>query len=291
VNVSRVRAATAAAAALAVGHALPALAAAPGGRSIFRTTRRVDGGVDGQNGAPGRVGLTFDDGPETGAVDGFLEALRELDVRATFFVVGEQVRRSPDAARRIVEAGHEIACHGYRHLNHLRLTPQATIRDLHRARDTITGETGAEIRHFRPPYGVFNAASWVTTARLGWERVLWARWGRDWEEDATPELIRRRVMSGLRDGDIILLHDAEAYSSSGSWRRTLGALEPIVSELRGRGFEPGPVGLVSRTGHPLSGPNGGRVAGGGPVTNGAAPSDNGRRLAEGGGHKAKGTAS
>ncbi|HMC04606.1 MAG TPA: polysaccharide deacetylase family protein, partial [Actinomycetota bacterium] len=122
-NVSRVRVVTATAAALAVGHALPVLAAVPGGRSLFRTTRRLDGRGDG----PGRVGLTFDDGPETGAVDSFLEALRELDVVATFFVVGEQVRRSPDAARRIVEAGHEIACHGYRHLNHLRLTPRATI--------------------------------------------------------------------------------------------------------------------------------------------------------------------
>jgi peptidoglycan/xylan/chitin deacetylase (PgdA/CDA1 family) len=268
VNFSRVRAATTAAAALALGHALPALAAVPGGRSLFRTTRRLDG----------RVGLTFDDGPEPEAVDGFLEALAELDVRATFFVVGEQVRRSPDAARRIVEAGHEIACHGYRHRNHLRLTPPATIRDLRDARDTITGETGAEIRHFRPPYGVFNAASWVTAARFGWERVLWARWGRDWEEGATPDLIRHRVMSGLRDGDIILLHDAEAYSSSGSWRRTLGALEPIVSELRGRGFEPGPVGLVSPNGQPLG------------TTNGAGPSANGGRLAGGGGHEAKGTA-
>jgi peptidoglycan/xylan/chitin deacetylase (PgdA/CDA1 family) len=260
VRISRVAAAGAAAAGLAVGHVLPALAAAPVGRGIFRTTRRLDG----------RVGLTFDDGPEPEAVDAFLEALAELDVKATFFVVGEQVRRSPDAARRIVEAGHEIACHGYRHVNHLRLTPPATIRDLHNARDTITGETGVELRHFRPPYGVFNAASWVTAARLGWERVLWARWGRDWEEDATPELIRRRVMSGLGEGDVILLHDAEAYSSSGSWRRTLGALEPIVSDLRALGFEPGPVGLVS--------------------ANGATPSANGGRSARGDGHNGKGTA-
>lgn len=276
--------ATATAAALAVGHALPALAAVPGGRSIFRTTRRLSGPGGGPGAGPGRVGLTFDDGPETDAVDHFLEALRELDVKATFFVVGEQVRRSPDAARRIVEAGHEIACHGYRHLNHLRLTPPATIRDLRAARDTITGETGAEIRHFRPPYGVFNAASWVTAARFGWERVLWTRWGRDWEEGATAERIRQRVMSGVRDGDIILLHDAEAYSSSGSWRRTLGALEPIVSELRGLGFEPGPVGLVSSNGHPLSGPSGAGAA-----TNGAAPNANGGRLAEGGGQRARGT--
>jgi len=96
-------------------------------------------------------------------------------------------------------------------------------------------------------------------------------------------------MSGVRDGDIILLHDAEAYSSSGSWRRTLGALEPIVSELRGRGFEPGPVGLVSPNGHPLSAPGG--AAPGSATTNGAAPDASGGRLAGGGGQRAKGNTS
>jgi peptidoglycan/xylan/chitin deacetylase (PgdA/CDA1 family) len=222
---------------LAAAHALPALAAAPGGRRLFRTVHTVEG--------EGRVGLSFDDGPEPEAVDAFLEALAALDVTATFFLVGEQVRKSPASARRIVEAGHEVACHGYRHRNHLRLTPRATIRDLLCARDTIVGETGVDLRHFRPPYGVFNAASWVTAERLGWNRVLWARWGRDWEPDATPETITRRLLTGVRNRDVLLLHDAEAYSSSGSWRRTLRALEPIVSDLRAQGLEPGPIGRLT----------------------------------------------
>jgi peptidoglycan/xylan/chitin deacetylase (PgdA/CDA1 family) len=283
VRVSRTRAVVAATAGLTAVHALPALAAIPGGRSLFRTVRRVDGA--------GRVGLTFDDGPEPEAAEGFLEALDSLGVRATFFLVGEQVARSPGAARRIVEAGHEIACHGYRHLNHLRLTPSVTVRDLEAARDVISGETGADIRHFRPPYGVFNAASWVTAGRLGWQRVLWARWGKDWEPDATPQLICDRVLSGIRDGDVILLHDAEAYSSAGSWRRTLAALEPLVTELRARKLEPGPVGLVA------AGPEAGGVASADGAGHASHPADghhpaepadgqqpaNGRRQAERGG--------
>lgn len=230
------RALIAAAASLGVTHALPALAAVRGGRALFPTVRHVAG--------PGRVGLTFDDGPEAGAIEHFLEALEALDVKATFFVVGEQTRRSPESTRKIVAAGHEIACHGYRHRNHLRLSPHTTIRDLIDARDVISGETGAEIHHFRPPYGVFNATSWAACGHLGWDRVLWARWGRDWEARATPESIRAKVMDGLADGDVILLHDGEAYSSVGSWRRTLAALEPIVTELRARGLEPGPIGRV-----------------------------------------------
>jgi peptidoglycan/xylan/chitin deacetylase (PgdA/CDA1 family) len=223
---------------LGAAHAAPALAVVPGARKLFRPVRSIDG-------PPGRVGLTFDDGPEPEAVDAFLESLAELKVRATFFLVGEQVRRSPDAARRVVDAGHEIACHGYRHVNHLRLTPRATVRDLRAARDVIVSETGAEISHFRPPFGVFNAASWVTAEQLGWNRVLWARWGRDWEAHATPAKIQQRLLSRVADRDVLLLHDAEAYSSAGSWRRTLGALAPIVNDLRSRGLEPGPVGALS----------------------------------------------
>jgi peptidoglycan/xylan/chitin deacetylase (PgdA/CDA1 family) len=238
-------------------YAVPAMAAAPLGRRIFRTVRAVDGA--------GRVGLTFDDGPEPQAVDAFLEALGELDVTATFFLVGEQVRRAPDAARRIAAAGHEVACHGDRHRNHLRVPPAATVRDLHNARDTIVGETGAEIRHFRPPYGVFNAASWLTAERLGWNRVLWSQWGRDWEPSATPALIRSRLLDRVADRDVLLLHDAEAYSSPGSWRRTLAALEPIVAELRARGLEPGPIGRL-----PAGVPGGRRGAGApGPAGRGA----------------------
>ncbi|HEU5004173.1 MAG TPA: polysaccharide deacetylase family protein [Actinomycetota bacterium] len=223
-------------AALATVHAAPALAVTALGRPVFRTVRHLD--------QPGKVGLTFDDGPEPQAVEAFLAALAELEVTATFFLVGEQVRRSPQSARAIVEAGHEIACHGYRHLNHLRLTPPGTVKDLLDARDIIEGETGALVRHFRPPYGVFSAASWVTSGRLGWNRVLWARWGKDWEPTATPALIHSRLLEGVRDRDVLLLHDAEAYSSAGAWRRTLGALEPIVAELRSKGLEPGPVGAA-----------------------------------------------
>lgn len=223
---------------LGAAHVLPALAVAPGGRKVFLTHRHIDG-------APGRVALTFDDGPEPAAVDGFLESLAELKVRATFFLVGEQVRRAPQAARRIVDAGHEIACHGYRHLNHLRLTPWATARDLRSARDVIVGETGAHLQHFRPPFGVFNSTSWMTAQRLGWNRVLWSQWGKDWEPTASPDLIRSRLLERVADHDILLLHDAEAYSSAGSWRRTLAALKPIVEELRSKGLEPGPVGTIA----------------------------------------------
>ncbi|HEY8199944.1 MAG TPA: polysaccharide deacetylase family protein [Actinomycetota bacterium] len=226
----------AAGAGLLAAHALPSLAAVPGGRVVFPTLRRVD--------APGVVALTFDDGPEPEALDGFLQALGHLEAGATFFLVGEQVRRAGSAPRAILEAGHEVACHGDRHRNHLRMGPKATVEDLRRARDTIEAATEQPVGCFRPPYGVFNAASWTFAATMGWRKVLWAAWGRDWEPAQTPETICDRVLRRIRGGDVVLLHDAERYSSPGSWRRTLGALRPLVEGLRERGLEPVPVGAL-----------------------------------------------
>jgi peptidoglycan/xylan/chitin deacetylase (PgdA/CDA1 family) len=210
------------------------MAAAPAGRRVFPTVRHVD--------APGLVALTFDDGPEPRALDGFLEALDDLEAGATFFLVGEQVRRAGAAPRAIVDAGQEVACHGDRHVNHLRMGPRATVVDLRRARDTIEAATDTTIDCFRPPYGVFNVASWSFAGAMGWRRVLWAAWGRDWEPAQTPDTICGRVLSRVRAGDVVLLHDAERYSSPGSWRRTLAALRPLVEGLRERGLEPVPVG-------------------------------------------------
>jgi len=224
------------AAALAGAYALPSLAALPAGRAMFPTIRGLN--------VSGQVGLTFDDGPQPGAAEAFVDLMDQMKVTATFFMSGEQVRRSPDSAIEIAEAGHEIASHGYRHRNHLRLGPATTIRDMHKAAEVIEGETGKAPKLFRPPYGVFNLASWTTCRKLGYERVLWSQWGKDWEARATATTIQSTVLNSITDGDIILLHDAERYSAAGSWRRTLAALGPLIKSLRDLSLEPVSVGQL-----------------------------------------------
>ena len=65
--------------------------------------------------------------------------------------------------------------------------------------------------------------------RLGWQPLLWSRWGRDWEARATPETIAARATRDLTGGDVVLLHDADHYSSADSWRRTAAALPSILA--------------------------------------------------------------
>ncbi|MFL5962978.1 MAG: polysaccharide deacetylase family protein [Gaiellaceae bacterium] len=176
-----------------------------------------------------RVALTFDDGPHTEGTPAVLGELERRGASATFFLVGEQVVQRPALAREIVDAGHEVAVHGYRHSLLLRRRVRELAEDLDRAVAAIADATGTVPALYRPPYGVFSSGALAHVRGRGWRPLLWSTWGRDWERRATAQSIARRATSGLRPGDVVLLHDSDAYSSEGSWSRTAAAL-PFVLE-------------------------------------------------------------
>lgn len=190
-------------------------------RPLFGVRDRIDDGV----------ALTFDDGPHPEGTPAVLEALARAGIRATFFLVGEQVERQPDLAARIAAEGHEVGVHCRRHCSLLRLGPRQTRDDLLRAAAAVEGATGRRVRVYRPPYGVLNAAALATARRQGWETWLWRRAGRDWQARATAESIARRLTRRVGCGDVLLLHDADWYSAPGSWRRTVSALPLVLAEL------------------------------------------------------------
>jgi len=175
------------------------------------------------------IGLTFDDGPHPSGTPAVLDMLAREAVKATFYLVGEQVERWPELAARTAAEGHEIGIHGYHHTLLLRRSPRALGRDLDRAAAVIREATGATPTSYRPPYGVFSLAALMLVRQRGWAPQLWSRWGRDWGRHERPADIARRATAGLRAGDVILLHDADHYSAPGSWRQTLAALPPILS--------------------------------------------------------------
>jgi peptidoglycan-N-acetylglucosamine deacetylase len=183
------------------------------------------------------VALTFDDGPHPQGTPAVLETLREHSATATFFLAGEQVVRRPVLAAEIVAAGHRVELHCYHHRNLLRLSVRGFLDDAERARAAIEEATGQAIADYRPPYGIFSAATLGAVRRRGWRPVLWSRWGKDWAKRATAESIARRSSSGIRAGDIVLLHDADYYSARGSWMRTAAALPLILAELESRGLK------------------------------------------------------
>jgi peptidoglycan/xylan/chitin deacetylase (PgdA/CDA1 family) len=181
------------------------------------------------------VALTFDDGPHAAGTPAVLAELERRGATATFFLVGEQVRRSPGIAREITAAGHEVAVHGDRHTLLLRRRVRELADDLDRALAAIADATGRAPTLYRPPYGVFSSGALAHVRSRGWRPLLWSSWGRDWERRATPEGIARRATRGLRAGDVVLLHDSDAYSSVDSWRRTAAALPSIIDAVAALG--------------------------------------------------------
>jgi peptidoglycan-N-acetylglucosamine deacetylase len=212
-------------------YGLPALAGAWGG--LRRPLGIEDRTTSGQGYA-----LTFDDGPHREGTPAVLELLAREGVRATFFLVGEQLLRNPALAGEIVAAGHGVGLHCHRHRNLLRLTPRQAREDILRALGVIEETTGRSPALYRPPYGVANAAALALARGRGWRTLLWSHWGRDWEARATPESIAALLTGGAGPGAVLLLHDADDYSASGSWRRTVAALPRVIETLAARGLQP-----------------------------------------------------
>jgi peptidoglycan/xylan/chitin deacetylase (PgdA/CDA1 family) len=171
--------------------------------------------------------LTFDDGPHPEATPRVLELLREHDVTATFFLVGEQVRRSGSLRDEIEAAGHAIALHGDTHRPLWRLTPRALRADLDRGEDTVRPTS----EFHRAPYGAYSLPALYEVIGRNFDPLLWSRWGRDWRAAATPEQIARDVTRDLRPHDVLLLHDADDYSDPGSWRATVAALPAVLEAV------------------------------------------------------------
>jgi peptidoglycan/xylan/chitin deacetylase (PgdA/CDA1 family) len=205
-----------------IRHALaPVLPAAAGALRIPRTL-------------PGAAGaaLTFDDGPHPEGTPAVLEVLARADARATFFVIGEQVARRPALAAEIVAQGHVVAVHGHRHRLQLRLSPAMLLDDLNRGRAAIEDATGLAPGWHRPPYGVYSSAGLRVVREAGLKPLLWSRWGKDWRKLTTPGRIAARATAEIAAGDVILLHDADFYSSRECYRRTVAALPLVIAELK-----------------------------------------------------------
>jgi peptidoglycan-N-acetylglucosamine deacetylase len=182
---------------------------------------------------PGAV-LTFDDGPHPEGTPAVLEILARAGACATFFLVGEQVARRPALAAEIVAAGHAVGVHGFRHRLQLRMSSSQLAADIEHAAAAITDATGVEARWHRPPYGVYSPAGLRVAREAGLTPLLWSRWGKDWRKFTTPARIAARATREVSAGDVILLHDADFYSSRDSHRRTVEALPEILAELRRR---------------------------------------------------------
>jgi len=174
------------------------------------------------------IALTFDDGPHPEFTLKLLEILERNNIKATFFVVGKQIKKYPEFLREIHKRGHEIGNHTYNHPLLTHLESAGVLDELEAGKLEIKKETGLAVNIFRPPSGRYDEKVLETAEKNGFIPVLWSVSGSDYGA-TDPKVVSGNVVSSVKDGDIILLHSGiEA---------TIKALPEIIRILKTRGFE------------------------------------------------------
>ena len=220
-----------AAAAVAGNHLVLALATLiPGGQSLGRSMTRLP-----PRQAAGRVALTFDDGPDPDVTPRILDLLDRYGARATFFCIGRRASESPALMRDIRARGHAIGNHTMRHPLWFALLGIAAQRRELAAAEAVLRETGPMAGLARAPLGLRNPLSDWVFHRLGLRHVGWTRRGYD-TRSGDAALVLGRVTNGLREGDIILLHDGNAARDAIGRPVTLPVLEALLPMLAARGL-------------------------------------------------------
>jgi peptidoglycan/xylan/chitin deacetylase (PgdA/CDA1 family) len=155
------------------------------------------------------VALTFDDGPDPRSTPDILEQLERAGAHATFFVIGEKAEAHPDLVRQIHERGHAIGVHSYAHERLLSLKSPWHVRaDLERAMNLLQQITGERPLLFRAPIGHVSPSMARVVRVLDLTVIGWSVRAVDGWAGAKAEDVAERVVGKMRDGSIVLLHDA-----------------------------------------------------------------------------------
>ena len=172
------------------------------------------------------VALTFDDGPHPTRTDALLDILEENGAVATFFQVGQNLWKDPDAVRRAEEMGCEIGSHSYRHADLSKLSAEAIAADLQQADEAFIEVLGHAPVLLRPPYGAVNSAVKTTTGR---SIITWSIDTEDWRSRNAEKVIASVQGAGDLNGQVILMHDVHAS--------TIEAAETLVPWLIDQGYQ------------------------------------------------------
>jgi peptidoglycan-N-acetylglucosamine deacetylase len=180
------------------------------------------------------VALTFDDGPSESTLD-VLEVLDRWRIPATFFQCGANVRRLPDVAQMVFDAGHEIGNHGDMHPYFFFRSAKFIHADLQAAQETFGEVLGWTPKLFRPPFGVRWFGMRRAQKKLGLRSVMWSCVGLDWRLGSSA--IAARCLDAARSGAIYCLHDGRGLQVRPNVRPSIEAAKRIIPELLDRGYE------------------------------------------------------
>jgi len=175
------------------------------------------------------IAMTFDDGPSATLTPKLLDLLAAHHIKATFFVIGENVAEHPEVVARAAREGHEIGNHSWSHPNFGKMSDESVRRQLQQTDDAIKNATGKRPTLMRPPYGSITTREkrWIHD-EFGYDIILWDVDPYDWKRPG-PAVVRARILKETRPGSIVLSHDIHPG--------TIEAMPSTFDELQAKGFK------------------------------------------------------
>ena len=189
-------------------------------QKVLADANAVEAGIETR-----RIALTFDDGPHPYYTDLLLDGLAERGVKATFFLLGENIEGREDVIRRMSEEGHLIGNHTFYHVDINSLSMEEACAEIRDTSEAIRAITGQQVEYVRPPYGNWNKELECQVMMIP---VFWTLDTLDWKVKNTDRIVRE-VLEDVEENDVILMHD--------SYRTTVEAALRIVDELQKEGYE------------------------------------------------------
>ncbi|MGL5258672.1 MAG: polysaccharide deacetylase family protein [Lachnospiraceae bacterium] len=180
-----------------------------------------------------KIYLTFDAGYENGNTETILDILKEKNVKATFFLVGNYLETQPDLVKRMVEEGHLVGNHTYHHLDMSVIGEKEKFQDEIQSLEVLYQEiTGKEmIKLYRPPQGKYSIDNLQNAKELGYKTFFWSLAYMDWDENNQPtkEEAMNKLLKRIHPGAIVLLHSTSSTNAN--------ILDELITEWENLGYE------------------------------------------------------
>ena len=179
-----------------------------------------------------KVSLTLNCAWNDSDIDSIIQTLKENNCKVTFFMVGDWVKKYPEAAKKVKEAGHEIGTHSNTHPHVNKLSYEQNVLEIEQSVKLIKETTEADVKLYRPPYGEYNDTVIKSANETGYFPIQWSLDTLDYT-NLTGEQMWDRLKNRLSSGDIILMHNGAKH--------TADSLDMIIKNIKSNGYEIVPV--------------------------------------------------
>lgn len=178
-----------------------------------------------------KIYLTFDDGPIPEVTPWVLRVLKQCNIKATFFCIGDNIRKHPEVFKQIVSDGHQIANHSFNHLNGWKTDSKKYIENVLETENEIFKHTTSSLKLFRPPYGKIKPNQSYKLRKLGFKIIMWDVISKDYDVNLHPETCELNVIQYVSSGSIIVFHDSKK-----AFKNLTNSLPSVIEKLQKAGY-------------------------------------------------------